>query len=78
MREQLALLMERFNNRFARDGGGGAYGTLARGHFNRCASPVLPRTQLVERLEHQTDLLSVLGFRVHFLKPIHQRGIFGT
>ena len=44
--------MERFNNRFTRDGGGGAYGTLARGHFNRCASPVLPRTQLVERLEH--------------------------
>jgi hypothetical protein len=61
----------------ARDGGG-AYGTLARGHFNRCASPVLPRTQLVERLEDQTDLLSVFGFRVHFLKPIHQRGIFGT
>ena len=77
MREQLALLMERFNNR-TRDGGGGAYGTLARGHFNRCASPVLPRAQLVERLEHQTDLLSVFGFRVHFLKPIHQRGIFGT
>jgi hypothetical protein len=35
-------------------------------------------TQLVERLEHQTDLFSVFGFRVHLLKPIHQRGIFGT
>jgi hypothetical protein len=31
--------------------------------------------QLVERLEHQADLFSVFGFRVHFLKPIHQRGI---
>jgi hypothetical protein len=67
--------MERFNNR-TRDGGGGACRTL--GHFNRCASPVLSRTQLVKRLEHQTDLLSVFGFRVHFLKAIHQRGIFGT
>jgi hypothetical protein len=36
-------------------------------------SPLLPCTQLVERFEHQTDLLSVFGFRVRVLKASARR-----
>ena len=44
----------------------------------RVGAPLLIRTQLVERHERRTDLLTVLGLRVDLLKPDHQRDIFGT
>jgi hypothetical protein len=37
----------------------------------RCASPLLFRTQLVERLERRIDLLTVFGIRVDLLKSIN-------
>ena len=40
--------------------------------------PLFQCTQLVERLYRRTDLLTVLGFRVHVLNPVHQRGILGA
>ena len=40
--------------------------------------PLFQCTQLVERLYRRTDLLTVLGIRVHVLNPVHQRGILGA
>jgi hypothetical protein len=39
---------------------------------------LLLRTQLVERVERRADLFAFLGIRIHILKAVHQRDIFGT
>ena len=44
----------------------------------RVARMLLPCTQLVERLKHRIDLLTVWGIWVHLLKSVHQRDIFGS
>src|SRR4029077_12026161 len=41
------------------------------------AAPLL-RTLLVELLHHRPDFLTDLGFWVHVLNSVHQRGPFGT
>src|SRR5262249_31497453 len=52
----------------------GAMGMSALGGL----SELLPRTQLVERSQCRLDLLTLLGFRINVVKPVHQCGIFGT
>jgi len=38
----------------------------------------LPPTQIIERIQRRTNLLTDFGFRIGVLKSVNQRGIFGT
>jgi hypothetical protein len=45
---------------------------------NKNPDSALPPTQIIERIQRRTNLLTDFGFRIDVLKSVNQRGIFGT